>query len=285
MKRYIRASFSSSIPDWLTKDKGAIEALNQAGVDLHSATFSSEKTGKMGDNYVIYLINGTKDDDELKPFVWIPGVYNDYYLVCQHAKYVKYVPKKDLNIIDTVYVYKSTNMKAPREHYRDPRYEYDVWSDEARSRVKSRYAGQYYEDGQWNVRPGRWRANYGNGKRDKSGYEIPYPEDRLKEFYSTEAGRNKRVKTLRAKLDNIYKQLETVKDNIYNSIRSKGNPEDYNQYTYLYKTLGFAITCYDDAINYLKRYDEDKADWRLDKASNKLKDAQGFIDDINKSLG
>ena len=34
MKKYIRASFDSSMPDWLRKDSSAIRALNDKNIDL-----------------------------------------------------------------------------------------------------------------------------------------------------------------------------------------------------------------------------------------------------------
>ena len=58
MYRYIKASFENDIPNWLRSDKGALSALNRAGVDLKNATFGKDRVGKMGDNYVVYFIGG-----------------------------------------------------------------------------------------------------------------------------------------------------------------------------------------------------------------------------------
>ena len=87
MKRYIRASFNNdSMPSWLKEDKGALDALNRAGIDLANCQFSETRQGKIGDNYVVYHITGTRYGSERYPFVWIPGLYNDNNYVIANGK-------------------------------------------------------------------------------------------------------------------------------------------------------------------------------------------------------
>jgi len=330
MKRYIKASFSSSVPSWLTKDKSAVAALNQAGVDLHNATFSAEKTGKVGDNIVIYRIKQpsayqqrdsykrANPDAEINynEFIWIPGIYNDdhYVSFINYDRYdpymhdyktsdkaVKYFPKKDLNIIDTIYVYSAgANIKSPRKRYIDPRY--DEYGN---------YLGQQMIPGDWHwegnekvTEPGHWSKQgvyYGrydrypdeNPFRDKSGYTIPNPKDRLKEFYESPEGMNKRIKIVRKQLDSIYSQLEDAKENIFNFVLPRGEREDYRKYRSLYEYLDSALSYYEKTLERLEKLERHSSQGTLDRwdnsdieyALNDLERAQKYIDNINKTLG
>lgn len=330
MKRYIKASFSSSVPSWLAKDKRAIEALNRAGVDLHNATFSTERTGKMGDNIVIYHIkqpsayqqrasykkNNPDAEINYNEFIWIPGVYNDdhYVSFINYDRYdpymhdyrtsdraVKYFSKKELNIIDTAYVYSAgANIKNPRKSYTDPRY------DES-----GHYLGQQIIPGNWhwegNERvdePGHWSKQgvyYGrydrypseNPFRDKSGYAIPNPKDRLKKFYESSEGMNKRIKIVRKQLDSIYSQLEDAKENIFNFVLPRGEREDYRKYRELYEYLDSALSYYEKTLEKLEKLERRSSQGALDRWDNSnveyalgdLKRAQEYIDSINNIIG
>lgn len=330
MKRYIRASFSNSIPDWLAKDKSAIDALNRAGVDLHNATFGTMRTGKMGDNIVIYRIKQPsayqqttsykKDNPNAKinynEFIWIPGIYNDDHYVSYinydrydyatheyktSSKAVKYFSKKDLNIINNVYVYNGgANIKDLKKPYTDPRYD-----------ERGHYLGQQMIPGKWHwegnervEEPGHWsqqgvyyspwdRQPSENPGRDKSGYAIPNPKDRLKKFYESSEGMNKRIKMIRTKLDSIYSQLEDAKDNIFNFVLPRGEREDYRKYRELYEYLDKAISYYDSALEKLEKLERHSSQDTLDRwdasdvqyALNDLKHVQEYIDYINKILG
>ena len=327
MKKYIKASFDASMPDWLRKDRFAIAALNDAGIDLANCVFSREKRGKMGDNYVVYRIHQpsayqqTKLYKEHNPdaeisyndFIWIPGIYNDdrYVGFIDYNKYdyrihdyrtsdkaVKYYPKKDLNIIDTVYIYKATNKKPKRAHYEDPRYDSNG-NYAGQAMIPDEYRG--YGENRKLVEPAHWsrggsEVSYGGRReeapyRDKSGYTIPNPKNRLEKFYNTKEGMTRRVGVIRTNLDSVYTQLEDIKDRVFNSILPRGSRDDYRSYSVLYEYLDRAIGYYEGALNLLEKLDKygiSESDWsssyNVSEALSLLKKAQQYVADLNKML-
>ena len=322
MKKYVKASFNTgTIPDWLRKDKSALDALNRAGIDLANCNFSKERKGKVGDNYIAYLVKGTKDFDSYSPFVWIPGLYNDdkyvsfkdwdkrgwdgtsgrYTYGAPNSRAVKYFSKKDLNFIDTIFINIDDNTKAHRTHYQDPRYD-----------SKGEYAGQYFipdKKNQWNTETKQWDkfepahwseagqttwegGRYGrNQRRDKSGYVIPDPKDRLQKFYNTKEGMSRRVELIRNTLDSVYTQLEDVKEVVFNSILPRGTRDDYRQYRIWYEYLDNALGFYENALKILEKLDRDgisESSWSsphdISEALSYLKKAQSYINDLKKML-
>ena len=231
MKRYIRASFNNdSMPSWLKQDKGALDALNRAGIDLANCQFSETRQGKIGDNYVVYHITGTRYGSERYPFVWIPGLYNDNNYVTGPKEYsyraqrsvstskaIRYMAKKDLTYDNIVYVNVGDNKKAAKEHYKDPRYD-----------SYGKYAGQYYTPEKtdvWNPETRKWDAtvpaHWSEGgldswreKRDKSGYIIPDPKERLRKFHETEEGQTRQAQKASKELEIIFGQLINLKDRL-----------------------------------------------------------------------
>ena len=321
MKRYIRASFNTdTIPDWLRKDKYALKALNDKGIDLANCVFSKERKGKVGDNYTVYLVKGSDDFDCSRPFIWIPGVYGEDNSVPfknwdklgwgddgkrhygeKDYKAVKYMAKKNLKFIDTVYIYKATNGKPyKKDRYIDPRY--DEYGN---------YLGQQMIPGKWHwegneriEEPGHWSekgAYYGkwdrypseNEFRDKSGYKIPNPKDRLRKFYESPEGMNKRIKMVRNKLDSIYSQLEDAKDNVFNFIVPRAERDDYRKYRELYEYLDKAISYYDNTLEKLEKLERHSSQETLSRwdasdvqyALNDLNHVQEYIGYINNILG
>lgn len=297
MYRYIKASFDNDIPDWLRSDKGALSALNNAGVDLKNATFSRDRVGKMGENFTVYLINGTRYKDAYRPFVWIPGMYNDNQYVTGPEEYnyragrsfpksiaIKNIAKKDLDIADTIYINKASNAKQPKDKYVDPRRNYNYGHPEGE------YAGQHYEESRTNWDgsevPGQWVTPSG---RDKSGYEIPNPRKRLQEFYSTEAGANRRFGKLKEQIDGIYSQLKTLKTRL-SMLTPKGeglgDREVYRKISRAYDNFSDAVDYYNEALNSIERYEKEGYDkwgsFSIDTASSHLARCQSRIDDVNK---
>ena len=249
MKRYVKASFNNPIPDWLRNDKGALKALSEAGIDLRNATFSPEKTGKVAEQYVAYKL----DFGYRHPTIYIPGLYGDNeYERAPDGTFamLKYFTKKELPIVDTVYINKAANAKPRRDHYQDPRY--DEFGN---------YGGQYFSvpygktEGEWSE-AGRATGRRGWEQRDKSGYVIPKPENRLIEFYASEAGTEK----LAAKVEQIYNDLVALKDEIF-TIDFATFGKDYNgDYDYsstaygnIMSVFGQAIRSYKLALNRLER--------------------------------
>lgn len=304
MKKYVRASFNNdTMPSWLKEDKWALKALNQAGIDLANCEFSKTKQGKMGENYVAYLVKGTTYGDNYRPFVWIPGLYGDDTYVEDAPEYnyraerrvpksvaIRYMPKKYLNIEDTVYINIAGNKKAPREHYQDPRYD-----------SKGEYAGQYFEPEkteQWNREtkaydltiPAHWSekgkqtwegGRYGhNAQRDKSGYIIPDPKQRLKEFYKTEEGRSRRGALASREIEKFFGQLTSLKTEILNDLNNK-SVETFGSG---YKVLDYfndAVRYYKNALDALKDrgwgVDPEGAISNINTAKDRLQTARDYL--------
>jgi hypothetical protein len=275
MKRYIKASFDNDIPTWLRDDKGALNALNKAGVDLKTTNFSSSREGRVGDNYTVYLVKGTKDKDKYSPFVWIPGLYNDdnYVEIKDYnrrgwipeesrygyggmvSKAVKYVPKKELNFIDTIYINKNSNAKSPKyDKYQDPRTYGKSTRYSYAGGPEGKYAGQYYQEPRknWNdeeVEPGKWVTPRG---RDKSGYEIPDPKKRLEKFYNTKPGFDRRLDKVKKQVDDIYAQLVAIKVALPTMMSKISDDPEFGDYEN-YRSISRAYDYFGDAVDYYKR--------------------------------
>lgn len=304
MKRYIRASFSESIPSWLAEDKWAIKALNEKGIDLHNATFSDTRTGKAGDNYTIYLVEGTRFGNSYRPFVWIPGIYNDDQYVEAEPEYnyraqkrmpkskaIKYMAKRDINFLETVYVNIDSNRKARKDRYVDPRH--DKYGNYAGQRMIPEKTQLNWDTNEYEVvKPAHWsekgtlsdehgRYVYEEPRRDKSGYVIPNPKDRLEKFYNTKEGRDRRVALIRNKLDSTYQELETAQEDVFNAIVPKGTRNDYRKYKSLYDYLDDAVGRYEAALKdfeYIEKSGwEDESDWF---SSHSISEALSYLDEV-----
>ncbi len=213
MRFYVNASFNNAdtIPDWLKKDKGALRVLNNNGYDLYNLSLKPKKTGKLEDNLVIYYIHDS-DSWRQQDFVWIPGLYNDTHSMRNPRNGdwtdVKYIAKKNLDIRGVLYAVKEDSRKSEKERYIDPRYS---TSDGYSNRKQPRYMGQFKKNGAWS--PEGARDVYWDDKttRDKSGYVIPKPEDKVAGYYSRGLADDK----LRSKLDNLYEDLQDLKEDIF----------------------------------------------------------------------
>lgn len=245
MKKYIRASFDNWVPDWLIRDNGAKQALSKLGIDLKKAVFSKEPSGR-GKDYPIYFLDNHQ--------VYIPDVYGaeSYVKDMRTGDYraAKYIAKKNLPITDVVYVSKEGFEKEPRDRYVDPRYK--------REGGKWEYQGQYQTE-PWTAydgteHPAKWvdskePSRFRRGQlRDKSGYEIPDPADRLTKFYNSDEG----TKKLAARLQNIYEELTALKDQIFaldfTSFGGRGDDYDYTSTDYQNLLGNFGDTCRDYRI-------------------------------------
>lgn len=301
MYRYIKASFDNDIPNWLRDDKRALSALNNAGVDLKNAIYSKDRAGKVGDNYAVYLINGTKFGPAYRPFVWIPGVYNDDESVKGENQYdwrsgrsfpkyvaVKYIAKKNLDIADVIYINKASNGKQYREKYQDPRTFGRSTRYHYAGGKEGEYAGQRYEPAHttWKDEevPGKWVTPSG---RDKSGYEIPNPRKRLEEFYNTPEGATRQVRKAKKQLDGMYSQLTTLKSRIKMLTPSGdelGSAEQYGSIGKAYDYFGDAVNYYNNAIKALESIEErpERSTWMVDQALSSLERCQDRIDRVNE---
>jgi len=225
MKRYIRASFDPSMPDWLKSSlSGNMGSLlkKKYGVALDKAKILYEKPDS-SNVMPIYLLQ-----TDYRDVVYIPGVNDDekrdfngrYRKLGSLAK----SKLKELAGNRVVYIDLNdpNNKVTPREKYEDPRYTYNYGKPE--------YAGQYktrrynsdlgdYEDTGWSD-SGK-RGNRERRYRDKSGYVIPEPEDLLARYYEKFPNR------ITEKVDNVYLELRRVRDMIFSDdIISKPKTRD-----------------------------------------------------------
>ena len=212
MRFYVNASFNNAdtIPDWLKKDKGALKVLNNNGYDLYNLSLNPKKTGKLEDNLVIYYIHDP-DSWRQQDFVWIPGLYNDGHSMRNPRNGdwtdVKYMAKKNLDIRGVLYAVKADSRKPEREKYVDPRYSlHDGYSNYK----QPRYMGQYKKNGTWSSKGAREVSWDDKTARDKSGYKIPKPDDRLASYYSGFASGN-----LDKKINDLYDNLQDLKEDIF----------------------------------------------------------------------
>ena len=305
MKRYIRASFNNEIPKWFKQDKRLLQALSEHGLDLANLTLTQDKAKRKKDindpdsQYVVYLI-----DTGYRQFVWIPGVYNDDETMSDPRtrgsyKAVKYIPKKYLNILETWYIDRYGNTKKGRQRYQNPRYEYSRYDR------RGRYAGQRYympnhvkdptspDADDWGYRPatradGEWKRPLEG--RDKSGYLIPKPSERLMEFFNSERG----LKSLGNRLQDVYEDLIDVQESIFRvdfttfGKDSQGNSDiNSSAYRNMIHEFGDATNNYKRALRYLNNAQEQYEDRQSETfrySSYDIKEAFDYIRSIKKDI-
>ena len=294
MKRYIKAAFDTWVPDWLKDDKNALSALSRQGIDLRNANFSTSKTGRADEQYVIYYLENPRYRS-VEKLIWIPGIYNDEHRMDNpydnSYTAIKYIPKKYLPIKDVVYVNIRDNQKPSRERYQDPRYD-----------SHGHYAGQYYEkpsswsEGGWSS-SGRKTSTgrYGGGqKRDKSGYIIPNPDERLLNFYSSKEGLGR----LADKVSSTYESLVDLRNRLFevdfsNFGKNYDGESDYSSTAYqnMMEMFGRSVRDYRIALNNLesaKKYADSEDGWynrhTVQHTFQDLKSIQRNIERIQKIL-
>ena len=222
MKRMIRASLSSSMPEWLKGKLGSNRSvswinnklrnglLKKYNIALDKAEFLDAPAGS--NSIPIYLLQ----DDYGHNTVYIPHVNDDdTILISNRNRKLGAISKSTLPkyVDDVVYIDLDdpNNTFEKREKYQDPRYSY-------RYNEKGDYAGQYkkrkyighdenyngiYEDEGWSeqgLRPSNERRS-----RDKSGYRVPSPEEKIAAYYS------KFPERITNKVDALYNRLIDVR--------------------------------------------------------------------------
>lgn len=235
MKRYIRASYDSSMPDWMKSDAG-FDALNQLKYMYAISEAKFYDTPQEG-SIPIYLLDdtykdkgwGSKYKTPAGQYVYIPNVSSNRYLdTGKSYKHLSTAAKSRIaeHTIDTVYMVAPLRNEIQKErNYDDPR---AVWNN-----GKYSYAGQYpvydrhYDDelGKWvnNDEPTKWstrKKGYGYGwgshDRDKSGYAIPNPDDLYARLYKRFPERLKsRLNEVKSVLDEYYDKLNDAKNEIF----------------------------------------------------------------------
>lgn len=229
MKRYIRASYDSSMPSWL-KDKAGLAALDRLKYQyaMSEAQFfdtpqeNSIPIHLLEDVYREVKGRGETYKTYVGQYVYVPDVGNGYDMFLESGngyRRLSTIARSKLNdhIIDTVYmVAPLRNEIRKTRDYVDPRYDYN-----------GKYMGQYKSEGYiYNPETGkrerapeldRWNMpyTYGNDKRDKSGYSIPNPEDLYRKLYARFPDRLKsRVNEAKAILDEYYDKVNAAKEKV-----------------------------------------------------------------------
>lgn len=280
MKRYIRASFDTSMPSWL-KDKFinsrypnyAEKFVNKYGVALADAKFTTEPTGR---SLAIYRLStkygGTK--------IYIPGINDDEKMdINGRYRTLGSISKSKLLELatDIVYVDLDANRVSTGDRYRDPRYIYDG------NDKKGRYGGQKYSDydDKWKTQTAR-NERY---SRDKSGYEVPTPESQLKRYYQMFPEK------LTSKVDALYNRILDVKDKVLapERINTPSDSNDNSDIGNAIYRLRDAIDEYRNILADLKRYEETEGsanvnEYRIQNLVSRIKRASDRLDEAEYKL-
>lgn len=214
MKRWIHASFDVTMPDWLRKaftssySRSGLKdkLMKKYQIALDQAQFLDHATKN---SLPVYLMKSDYGTD-----IYIPGINDDSSaqfngrnrkfgaiskaLLPQLAADVVYLDLDDFN-----------NVFDKREPYRDPRYSY-------RRNDRGDYAGQYkrapyigngeYGPEEWS-RTGMTPSNESRS-RDKSGYKVPSPEQKIADYYT------KFPQRMTDKVDAVYDSILEVKQDL-----------------------------------------------------------------------
>lgn len=272
MKRYIKASFDSTIPSWLkaefdSRSHLAKKFVNKYRVALSDVEFFVTPTGN---SLPIYKI-GNK--------VYIPGV-NDDDETRINDRWRKFgaIAKSKLSDLadDVVYIDLSANKIANKESYQDPRFSY------TRSDPRGHYAGQYY-----NKSKDRWDTVLPSNEirsRDKSGYQIPSPESQFTRYYQ------KFPEKITQKVDKVYNRILEVKDkvldpNLINTPRDRDEQMSIGNAIY---RLRDAIDGYRTLLAELKNFDEavnsEYSDYAISEYSNAIGKISDSLDEAERNL-
>lgn len=269
--QYIRASFSPDIPDWLLKRinkrgwNNLKNSLIDRGIKLDTVTFSDQDNGN---SMPIYLI---ESDYGLE--VYAPGC-NDTESTRINGRNREFgslgkAALKD-RIVDVVYIDRDNPNNFDRtpesKRYRDPRRVY------RRNDTHGSYGGQYKRsDGQWSGDGDNW-----DGHRDKSGYMIPKPEDKIREYY-------KRVpENMTKKVDSLYDAIMELQQDIFSPerINDPNTGSDYGNAMY---RLRDAIDAYKRLLKIIDREtgEFNSTDWGSKYSVDSFASA---VNDVRKSI-
>lgn len=253
MKRYIHASFDTSMPEWVRRSLTGkfsnlrSKLIKKYGIALDRAQFLDQPTANSLPVYHLATDYGTQ--------VYIPGV-NDDETATFNKRNRKFgsLAKSSLPTlaVETVYIDLDdpNNMVEKRERYQDPRYTYR-YSD------RGDYAGQYkhapyigngeYGPEEWST-AGKVPSNERRA-RDKSGYKVPSPEERISDYYT------KFPQKVTDKVDAVYDSIMEVKQELLNSDFNKPVDDRYNDaatnIASAYRTFSSVVSRYRNLLSLL----------------------------------
>ena len=280
MKRYIRASFDTSMPTWL-KDKFtssrypnyAESFVNKYGVALADAKFTTSPTGRS-----LAIYNLLSDRGGRK--IYIPGINDDEKMdINGRYRTLGSIAKSKLPELatDIVYVDLDANRVSKDAKYRDPRYIYDG------NDKKGRYGGQKYSDydDKWKTQTARNERH----SRDKSGYEVPSPESQLQRYYTLFPEK------LTNKVDALYQRILEVKDKVLapEVINTPYDSSANNDIGNAIYRLRDAIDEYRNILADLKKYEDSKGsveidEWRIKGLASRIKLVSNRLDEAEYKL-
>jgi len=281
MKRYIRASFDPSMPDWLKKafnDKynfNTDKFVKRFGVALSDATFSDTPTENSVPIYLLTTDYGTK--------VYVPGFNDDSttFINGRNRKLGSIAKSKLDNMAEDVVYMNRLSAPLPKDHgYQDPRRYYNArFTDK-----QGNYAGQYQRyNGEWSsagsIGPTEVRA------RDKSGYVVPDPKEQLARYYDLFPEK------ITDKIEKIYQRLLEVKDKVM-SPDLINSPIDRNEnfsITNAMYRLGDAINAYRELLRTAKSVTvEDLNSWSkqhlIQTVSSEIREISRQLDEAEKYI-
>ena len=239
MKRYVKASFDSSIPDWIRKRisgkwGGSAFGRNLSqkyGVKLDQVKFLDHDPGTPT-SVPVYLLQTDYGQE-----VYCPGVNDgdDTFINGRNRRLGSIAKSKlpdmaaDIVWIETA----DTNSKLEsKDRYRDPRYTYRYDSK------KGSYAGQYRRSGDTWSETGMLPANE-RYPRDKSGYVVPRPSERIAQYYKKFSG------NITKRIDSLYERIQSVKQMLADADFNTRPDDSYeNTYSRVYTNMGDAIQDY-----------------------------------------
>lgn len=266
--RYIRASLSPSVPNWLREfinnPHSDRYVLHKLGVKLDTANFSDRPTGN---SLSIYLIEA--DDEDV---LYIPGVNDDdnTFRFNGRRKAIGSLGKRELanRTKDVIYLDRDDpanfDKKPDSARYTDPRYGRGFPSSHGFHR------GAY--GGQTKLNDGRWTESGDGFRRDKSGYAIPDPEERIKKYYE------RFPEKMTDKIDSLYEELMELQREIYSQDWiSDINSPDYSSRSYASQGAIYSFKrAVDDYKALLKIIDQETGEFRYNRVMNRKYAADDF---------
>ena len=287
MKRYIHASFDASMPEWLKKKLTSKSSFNNSlkenllkkhRIALDKVRFLDHPSDLSQPVYNIAADWGN--------VVYIPGVNDDDTLVINgRNRKLGSIAKSKLPELASDVVYMDLGEEGSRfekkDKYRDPRYTY-------RHNDRGDYAGQYkkapylgngeYGPEEWS-KTGRTPSNESRA-RDKSGYRILSPEQKIADYYTKFPDR------ITDKVDQIYNRIIEVRT----KLASADIPTNTDSLSRAYRRFSDAIDTYNDMFRLLdedrklkSRYRSDP-EWFTSEFSGYVKRIKDALNDVEKYL-
>lgn len=275
MKRYIRASYDSSIPEWL-KGQQVLSDLKQQYA-LSEAKFYSKP---QPDSIAIYLLKTAYINQVKKN--WGKRYPTTLHTEVKDFAFCPEYSKSDISILvdDTYYRPVGKNMSRPsvRAAFDSLIKRKTYMVAPLRSDVRS----EHYKDP-------RKASEYSYDKRDKSGYKIPDPRDLYTRLYAKFPDKAKdKLDSIKATLEDYYVILNDSKDKIFDIDIREGKGYDMgsrnaNQpriaaFNEAVKYYGVTYKYFEEIINSKFNANEivpliDSLDW----LSNKIKKLQDLL--------